>query len=69
MKNKNLCTLYFFPLSDIREYFQGRNEKGNMYAKSSDEKYNELIGNLRAELKILAEKIEPKAYEYGFLKK
>ena len=42
--------------------------KGKMNAKSDDEKYNELIGNLRTELKILAEKIEPKVYEYGFLK-
>ena len=55
-------------LYDIREYFQGRNEKGAMNSKSADEKYNELIGNLRAELKTLAEKLEPKVYEYGFLK-
>ena len=55
-------------LYDIREYFQGRNDKGRMNPKSSDEKYNELIGNLRDKLKILAEKIAPKVYEYGFLK-
>ena len=55
-------------LYDIREHFQGRNDKGKMNAKSDDEKYNELIGNLRVELKVLAEKIEPKIYEYGFLK-
>ena len=55
-------------LYDIREYFQGRNEKGIMNNKSNDEKYNELIDNLRSALKILAKKIEPKVYEYGFLK-
>jgi len=55
-------------LYDIREYFQGRNEKDIMNSKSADEKYNELIGDLRTELKTLAEKIEPKVYEYGFLK-
>jgi len=54
-------------LYDIREYFQGRNEKGKMNNKSNDETYNELIENLRIELKILAKKIEPKVYEYGFL--
>jgi len=55
-------------LYDIREYFQGRNEKGKMNNKSDDETYNELIGNLRLTLKILAKKIEPKVFEYGFLK-
>jgi hypothetical protein len=55
-------------LYDIREYFQGRNDKGKMNNKSDDEKYNELIGNLREDLKRLAKKIEPKVYEYGFLK-
>jgi predicted RNA methylase len=56
-------------LYDIREHFQGRNEKGTMNNKSADETYNELNNNLRIALKILAEKIEPKIYEYGFLKK
>jgi len=55
-------------LYDIREYFQGRNEKGKMNTKSEDETYNELIKNLRDTLNILAEKIEPKVYEYEFLK-
>jgi len=54
-------------LYDIREHFQGRNDKGKMNNKSNDDTYNELIGNLRSELKILANKIEPKVYEYGFL--
>jgi hypothetical protein len=56
-------------LYDIREHFQGRNEKGKMNNKSKDETYNELVGALRSALKTLAEKIEPKVYEYGFLKK
>lgn len=55
-------------LYDIREYFQGRNEKGRMNSKSDDAQYMELIGNLRAQLAILADKIKPKVYEYGFLK-
>jgi hypothetical protein len=55
-------------LYDIREYFQGRNDKGKMNSKSDDETYNELIANLRSTLKTLALKIEPKVYEYGFLK-
>ena len=52
---------------DIKEYFQGRNEKGRMNSTSADEKYNKLIGLLRSKLKILATKIEPKVYEHGFL--
>lgn len=55
-------------LYDIREHFQGRNDKGKMNNKSNDATYTELIGKLRDELKVLAKKIEPKVYEYGFLK-
>lgn len=55
-------------LYDIREHFQGRDASGKMNNKSNDEHYSELIGNLRSSLKILASKIEPKVYEYGFLK-
>ena len=55
-------------LYDIREHFQGRNEKGKMNNKSGDETYMKLIAELRSALKILAKKIEPKVYEYGFLK-
>jgi len=55
-------------LYDIKEYFQKRNKKGKMNNKSEDETYNELIGNLRLTLNLLAKKIEPKVYEYGFLK-
>jgi hypothetical protein len=54
-------------LYDIREYFQGRNEKGIMNSKSNDKIFNELNDDLRWALKILAKKIEPKVFEYGFL--
>jgi hypothetical protein len=54
---------------DIREYFQGRNEKtGRMNNKSTDEKYTELITDLREKLNIIADKLKPKIYEYEFLK-
>jgi hypothetical protein len=39
-----------------------------MNNKSEDEKYNELLWNLRLGLKGLAEKVEPKVYDYGFLR-
>jgi len=52
---------------DIREFFQGRDDKGKMKNKSNDDKYNELINNLRTAHNELGKKIEPKVYEYGFL--
>ena len=55
-------------LYDLREHFQGRNDKGKMNNKSQDETYMTLIKTLRESLKILAKKIEPKVYDYGFLK-
>jgi len=55
-------------LYDIREYFQGRNEKGKMNNKSSDQKYTELMSILREKLKVLADKIAIKVYKHGFLK-
>lgn len=55
-------------LYDIRAYFQGRDDKGKMNHTSTDEQYNTLIATLRQNLKTLAKKIEPKVYEYGFLK-
>jgi hypothetical protein len=54
-------------LYDIREYFQGRNDKGRMNSKSDDKEYMRLIGELRRELDVLGAKIVPKVYEYGFL--
>lgn len=53
---------------DIREYFQGRNDKGRMNSKSDDETYMGLIGELRNKLDFLNDKIKPKIFEYGFLK-
>jgi hypothetical protein len=54
-------------LYDIREHFQGRNAAGKMNNKSLDVTYTQLIGELRAKLKLLAQQIEPKVYEHGFL--
>lgn len=53
---------------DIREYFQGRNDIGKMNSKSENEKYSELISDLRNKLNLLADKIKPKVFEYEFLK-
>ena len=55
-------------LYDIREYFQGRNDKGKMNSKSDDSTYMVLIGELRNKLSFLADKIKPRIYEYEFLK-
>ena len=52
---------------DIRAYFQGF-ENGKMRNKSDDEKYNELLRDLRNYQKVLAKQIEKKVYLYGFLK-
>lgn len=54
-------------LYDIRLHFQGRNTKGIMNNSSPDTHYMKLIASLREQLKMLAGKIEPKVYEYGFL--
>ena len=54
-------------LYDIKLHFQGRSDKGRMNAKSTDEKYTELIGNLRQKLNLLSDKIAPKVYEHEFL--
>lgn len=56
-------------LYDIRLHFQGVNDKGKMNTGSQDEHYNLLMAELRQSLKVLAQKLEPKVYEYGFLKK
>jgi hypothetical protein len=49
--------------------FKDRSASGRMNAKSGDEKFNELNASLRTALKALAKRIEPKVYEYGFLKR
>jgi hypothetical protein len=55
-------------LYEINEYFKGRNGT-RMNNRATDEQFNELNGILQAALNQLAEKIQPKVYEYGFLKK
>ena len=58
---------------DIRLYFQGtkttKSGKQQMNTESADATYTSLITDLRQKQKELAKKIEPKVYEYGFLKK
>ncbi|MBC5856936.1 hypothetical protein Cjcuy013_00880 [Campylobacter jejuni] len=57
-------------LYDIKEFFQGRDEKGKMKhpSKAKDEHYKALLSDLNEALNALAKKLEPKIYEYGFLK-
>ena len=51
---------------DIRKYFQGE-KNGKMNPDSDDPTYMRLWGNIKDALKVLAKKIEPKVYLYGFL--
>ncbi|MDR1866929.1 MAG: hypothetical protein LBQ77_01515 [Treponema sp.] len=53
---------------DIREFFQERTDKGILKATSDDESYNALIADIRRKQRTLSETIQPKVYEYGFLK-
>ncbi|EOZ2160655.1 hypothetical protein ACQQJ8_000682 [Campylobacter coli] len=57
-------------LYDIKEFFQGRDEKGRMNrpSQAKDEHYKVLLSDLNTALNTLAKKLEPKIYEYGFLK-
>lgn len=57
-------------LYDIKEFFQGRDEKGKMNrpSKAKNEHYKALLSDLNEALNVLAKKLEPKIYEYGFLK-
>ncbi|WP_144653662.1 hypothetical protein [Campylobacter coli] len=57
-------------LYDIKEFFQGRDEKGRMKlpSQAKDEYYKALLSDLNTALNALAKKLEPKIYEYGFLK-
>lgn len=58
---------------DIRAFFQGykttENGKRMMNSTSGDERYTELLANLRAKIRTLEARIEPKIYEHGFLLK
>ncbi|WP_165549463.1 hypothetical protein [Helicobacter pylori] len=57
-------------LYDIKEFFQGRNKQGklNLPTKAKDKYYKQLYANLQDALKDLAKEIQPKVYEYGFLR-
>ena len=58
---------------DIRKFFQGvkvdAKGKEKMNATSGDLVYNELLAGLKQAIKKLSAKIQPKVYEYGFLRK
>ena len=58
---------------DIKMHFQGtkttKNGKVQMNSTSEDATYNALLADLRQSMKLLAAHIEPKVYDYGFLKK
>lgn len=57
-------------LYDIKEFFQGRDEKGRMKlpSRAKNEYYKILLSDLNTALNALAKKLEPKIYKYGFLK-
>lgn len=55
-------------LYDIKEYFKGRDKNGRMKNSSDDARYNELFENLQEAMKQLGASIQPKVYDYGFLK-
>ena len=58
---------------DIRLHFQGATVdakgKSKMNSTSADATYTSLLANLRAAMKNLARQIEPKVYQYGFLRR
>lgn len=58
---------------DIRLHFQGTKTtakgKEQMNTESSDAQYTALLSTLRQRMKQVAEKIQPKVYDYGFLKR
>ena len=58
---------------DIRLHFQGSTidsrGKVRMNSASADETYASLLANLRSAMKNLARQIEPKVYQYGFLRR
>jgi len=56
-------------LRDIKVYFQGVNEKGNLLTGSDNETYNKLLSALNSAMKDLADNIRPKIFEHGFMQK
>lgn len=61
--NFNVNASYY----DIRLFFKGRDEKGKMNKESKDVEFNALMDRLSSARDVLAKKIEPKVYRYGFL--
>jgi hypothetical protein len=64
-KNVNANASFY----DIKEFFQERGNEGRMNSKSTNDKYNSLLAELKQSQKLLVSKITPKIYEYGFLLK
>jgi len=54
-------------LYEIKEHFQGRDANGKMNKTSQDAHYNDLMNNLKVDMKLMTEKIASKVYQYGFL--
>lgn len=54
---------------DIKEHFQGRNDKGKMNHKSNDQKYNSLIYDLRESLKNTSSKNSTKSIRVRVFKR
>ena len=58
---------------DIKMHLQGtkttKSGKVQMNSTSEDATYNTLLADLRQSMKLLAAHLEPKVYDYGFLKK
>ena len=58
----------FLPYEAVMEVFAQNDFNWNV-ATSADAGYNERLAALKAAMKRLSARIEPKVYEYGFLKK
>jgi hypothetical protein len=56
-------------LYEIREYFKGRNASSRMNSRSADPQFTALDTALKEALEMLSMSIQPKVYEYGFLKR
>lgn len=54
---------------DIKEFFKGRTANGKMNAKSDDAEFSRLESELATAMRALAEQIEPRVYDYGFLRR
>lgn len=54
-------------LYDIRGFFQGRDTNGKMLSKSNDFQYTQFIAELKRVHTVLAMKLRPTIFKYGFL--